>query len=194
VFVDRDGVLNALAPDPTTGLPESPLDLDALRLLPGVGAALRQLRLAGYLLVCVTNQPAAAKGAATVASLEAVHARVLQLLRDEGIEFDSSEMCLHHPNGVVPELAVVCACRKPEPGMLLHAAALLGIDLGRSWIVGDSTSDVEAGERAGCRTVLIEHLPSAHRRTGERPAGDGGALADDLPAAVNVIISAKGHC
>jgi D-glycero-D-manno-heptose 1,7-bisphosphate phosphatase len=164
VFLDRDGVLNAGAPDPASGLLESPLRIEDVRLLPGVAAALAELTQAGYALVCVSNQPAAAKGKTTVGRLCALHDRVLGLLAREDVCLDASCLCPHHPEGIVAELSGPCACRKPAPGMLLDAAGALGLDLGRSWMLGDTDADVLAGAAAGCRTVLIEYAGSAHKR------------------------------
>ncbi len=165
-FLDRDGVLNALVPDPVSGLPESPLRIEDVRLLAGAGAAAKSLRGEGYVLVCVSNQPAAAKGKVSVEQLWAVHERVVELLAREGVRLDASSLCLHHPEGIMPELSGVCDCRKPAPGMLLKAAEELGLDLGRSWMIGDTDTDVRAGKAAGCRTVLIECAGSAHKRAG----------------------------
>jgi D-glycero-D-manno-heptose 1,7-bisphosphate phosphatase len=184
VFLDRDGVLNEGAPDPDTGRLESPLAVADVRLLPGVPAALRELAGAGYALVCVTNQPAAAKGKAPLAQLLAVHRRVLELLARENVHLDASRLCPHHPDGVVPELSGSCACRKPAPGMLLDAAAELALDLRASWMIGDTDADVRAGCRAGCKTVLIEYPGSAHKRA-RRIAPD--ILARDLTGAVNSL-------
>ena len=138
---------------------------------PAPSDGVRALRDAGFALVVVSNQPAAAKGTATLEELEAVSARVRELL---GVEFDGWYACLHHPDGVVPGLAGPCDCRKPAPGMLLEAARELELDLAASWIVGDTDADVGAGRAAGTRTVLVEHPGSAHRRTGRgraRPHG-----------------------
>jgi D-glycero-D-manno-heptose 1,7-bisphosphate phosphatase len=181
-FLDRDGVLNAGVPDPDSGRLESPLAVDDVRLLPGVAAALRGLAGAGYALVCVTNQPAAAKGKASIAELLAVHRRVLELLAREGAGLDGSWLCPHHPEGVVAGLSGPCPCRKPAPGMLLRAAADGALDLSASWMIGDTDADVRAGAAAGCRTVLIEYPGSAHKRSGR--AGPDIA-APDLPGAVN---------
>lgn len=166
-FLDRDGTLNEFVPDPASGLPESPLRAVDVRLIDGAAAAARQLAQAGFALVCVSNQPAAAKGKVSIEQLHAVHERVLELLREEGVHLDACRLCLHHPQGVVPELAGVCACRKPAPGMLLDAAEELGLDLASSWMLGDTDSDIIAGHAAGCRTVLIEHPGSAHKRVTE---------------------------
>ena len=179
VFLDRDGVLTELMADPGSGLPESPLSPDDVRLAPGAAAGARRLRDdGGYALVGVTNQPAAAKGRLTVARLEEVQARVVDLLAAAGVELDGWRMCLHHPDGVVPELSGPCECRKPAPGMLLDAARELELDPGRSWMAGDTDADMQAGRAAGCRTALIVHPGSAHKRSEAVTADvEGGDLA-----------------
>ncbi len=185
VFLDRDGVLNELAPDPVSGAGESPLAVADVRLIAGAGAAARALAQAGFLLVCASNQPAAAKGASTVAQLQGVHERVLELLAREGVRMDTSRLCLHHPDGVAPGLSERCCCRKPRPGMLLDAAAGLGVDLHASWMIGDTDADVAAGHAAGCRTILLEHPGSAHKRsTGAQPE----LLAADLAGAAPLLL------
>lgn len=163
-LLDRDGVLNELVTDPDSGKAESPLDVGQVRLVPGAAAAARRLAQAGYLLVCVSNQPAAAKGKVSVAQLLAVHEHVVALLECEGVTLAAWRLCLHHEDGVVPGLAKRCACRKPEPGMLLDVAAALDIDLTESWMVGDTDADMQAGKAAGCRTMLIRHPGSIHKR------------------------------
>lgn len=165
VFLDRDGVINELVPDPVSGRPESPLWVQDVRLAPGAAEAAAHLQRLGFLLVCVSNQPAAAKGKVSPAELLAVHDRVLELLEAEGVKLAASQICMHHEQGVLPELAGPCRCRKPAPGMLLDAAAALGIDLGRSWMVGDTDADVAAGRAAGCATLLLTYPGSAHKRS-----------------------------
>ncbi len=164
VFLDRDGVLNELIVDPLTGRGESPLAVEEVRLRPGAAAAAAELSAAGYALVCVSNQPAAAKGTVSLAGLIAVHERVLELLAREGVTLDASYLCPHHPDGVFDGLAGACACRKPAPGMLLAAASTLGLDLSSSWMVGDTNADIAAGMAAGCRTVLLLNPDSEHKR------------------------------
>jgi D-glycero-D-manno-heptose 1,7-bisphosphate phosphatase len=189
IFVDRDGVINELVADPDTGRPESPLRVADVRLIAGAAGALRRLAEAGWRLVGVSNQPSAAKGYVSLDEVHAVQARVLALLDAEGVRFDDFRLCLHHPDGVVAELSGPCECRKPAPGMLLAAASELNINLGRSWMVGDTDSDVQAGQAAGCRTILVEHRDSAHKRTAQlRP----DALVTDLAAAAGVILAWKG--
>jgi D-glycero-D-manno-heptose 1,7-bisphosphate phosphatase len=164
VFLDRDGVINELVADPGSGVAESPLEVDRVRLIPGAAAAAARLERAGFLLVCVSNQPAAAKGAVSVQRLHDVHERVTELLAREGVRLAASQLCLHHRQGVVPGLSGPCRCRKPAPGMLLDVAAALGLDMGSSWMVGDTDTDILAGRAAGCRTLLIVNPASFHKR------------------------------
>lgn len=187
-FLDRDGIINQLVSDPLTGRPESPLSVDDVTLVPGAAAALRALSEAGWLLVGVSNQPAAAKGIVSRERLEAVQRRVVSLLAREGAAFDAFRICPHHPDGVVPELTRACTCRKPAPGMLLDAAAQLGIDRAASWMIGDTDGDVLAGIAAGCRTMLIEHPGSAHKRA---QIAKSDVIVHNLSAAIALILS--GH-
>jgi D-glycero-D-manno-heptose 1,7-bisphosphate phosphatase len=184
-FLDRDGVVNELVRDPLSRLLESPLDPTDVALTPGAAASLRRLHAAGYLLVAVSNQPAAAKGVVTLERLLAVQKRVLELLRREGVALDAMRCCYHHPEAKLPELRQTCGCRKPAPGMLLDTAAELGVDLGASWMIGDTDSDVEAGAAAGCRTVLIAAPGSAHKRSG---AARAEVEVADITAAADAIL------
>jgi D-glycero-D-manno-heptose 1,7-bisphosphate phosphatase len=166
-FLDRDGTLNEAVADPVSGLPESPLSVEEVRLLPGAAAAAGRLASAGFALVCATNQPAAAKGKVPLDELLSIHERVIELLAEQGVLLELSLLCPHHPDGVLAELSGRCACRKPAPGMLLDAAVALELDLSSSWMLGDTDGDVAAGRAAGCRTALIEYPPSAHKRMGD---------------------------
>jgi D-glycero-D-manno-heptose 1,7-bisphosphate phosphatase len=163
-FLDRDGVLNELVADPISGAPESPLSVADVRLVPGAAAAAVRLERLGFVLVCVSNQPAAAKGRVSVAQLLGVHDRVVELLCEQGVRLAASHLCMHHEHGVVPDLSRPCDCRKPAPGMLLDAARALAIDLSVSWMVGDTDADIAAGKAAGCMTLLISHPGSVHKR------------------------------
>jgi D-glycero-D-manno-heptose 1,7-bisphosphate phosphatase len=165
VFLDRDGVIVEPVPDALLGTDESPYRAQDVALVAGATEAIRALRERGFLLVGISNQPAAAKGNATLEALRDVHARTVQLLAAAGASLDDWRYCFHHPAGVDPDLGVACDCRKPAPGLLLAAAEDHGIDLARSWMVGDSDSDVVAGAAAGTRTVLVEHPRSGHRRS-----------------------------
>jgi D-glycero-D-manno-heptose 1,7-bisphosphate phosphatase len=184
-FVDRDGTIDELVPDPVSGDPEGPLRAQDVSLIPGAAAALRELAGAGWLLIGVSNQPGAAKAKASVDELAKVQARVLELLVREGVQFDDFRLCMHHPEGVVPGLTTECQCRKPAPGMLVEAARPLDVDLEASWMIGDTDTDIEAGKAAGCRTILLEHAPSAHKRRGIVVPD---MTAPDLASAVELLL------
>jgi lipopolysaccharide heptosyltransferase II len=189
VFLDRDGVLLDLVPylrDP-----------GEVRLAPGAGAALRRLGEAGLPFVVVTNQSAVARGMLDRAGLFRVHLRMLRLLEAEGVQPLGIEFCPHHPEHGEP-----CDCRKPSPGMLQRAAHRFNLDLARSVMVGDSDSDLQAGQRAGCRTILArtgygretEAAIAAGRArvdsgTGERVMPPW-AVVDHLGEAVDAILAA----
>lgn len=159
VFIDRDGTLNEIVFDEDTEQMDSPFSPEQLRLLPGAAEGLRELKDMGYLLVVVTNQPAAAKGKTKMLDLNRVNRRFRELLASEGVSIDDLMMCPHHPEGSdrssSPWLICECDCRKPRPGLLLDAAAKHNIDLGRSFMLGDSWVDMAAGREAGVATVFI---------------------------------------
>jgi D-glycero-D-manno-heptose 1,7-bisphosphate phosphatase len=143
VFLDRDGVLNrAVIRD---GKPFPPDSLEELEILPGVPAALAGLRAAGFLLIVVTNQPDVAKGLQHRSVVESMHQR----LRTE-LPLDEILVCYHQDSDE-------CDCRKPAPGLLRDAAIHFELDLPSSYMVGDRWRDVDAGRRAGCRTVLLDY-------------------------------------
>jgi len=159
VFLDRDGVLNeGFVRD---GVPTPPRSLDEFHVLPGVAMACSDLRRAGFALVVVTNQPDIARGVLTAAEVDRMHER----LRSR-VPLDEICVCVHDDSDG-------CACRKPQPGMLLDAAERLNLDLARSACVGDRWRDIEAARRAGVRAVYVE------RHYGEpAPAGADVAVAD----------------
>lgn len=170
VFLDRDGTLIEDVDYLTK--PEQ------IRVLPGVPAALRKLRAAGFLLIVVTNQSAVARGRLTESGLADVHAELDRRLAREGARIDAYYYCPHLPGAPVAEYAVECNCRKPAPGMLQAAAQDYDVDMASSFMVGDTARDVEAGLRAGCRAVLIGQTP-----------GEGARTACDLCAAAAVILA-----
>jgi D-glycero-D-manno-heptose 1,7-bisphosphate phosphatase len=145
VFLDRDGVINrALERD---GKPYPPTTLAEFEILPDVPAACARLKAAGFLLVVTTNQPDVGRGTLEQAVVEKIHSYMTA-----NLPIDRVEVCFHPGKGLSD-----CACRKPKPGMLLHAARELGIDLAQSWMVGDRWRDVDCGHAAGCKTVFIDY-------------------------------------
>jgi D-glycero-D-manno-heptose 1,7-bisphosphate phosphatase len=175
VFLDRDGTL--VEEVPYLHEPER------VALLPGVGAALRALARAGFALVVVTNQAGVAHCMHDEAAVEATHRRLAALLEAEGVALDGVWYCPHHPDGVVPAYARACQGRKPAPGMLLAAAATLGVDLASSWLVGNHPSDVAAAHAAGVTPLFVTTGDGAHR-----PAPPSVPVLDGLPAAATTIL------
>ena len=171
VLLDRDGTINE-----EIGYVLRP---DELRLIPGAGEALRELRGLELGLVVLTNQSPIGRGMLTVAELEEIHARLRELLAALGVRLDGIEFCPHRPDEG-------CPCRKPGTLMVERAAAALGFDPGAAWLVGDHGSDLRLGRAVGARTILV--------RTGhgeeelERGAGeDADHVVADLREAAAII-------
>jgi D-glycero-D-manno-heptose 1,7-bisphosphate phosphatase len=143
VFIDRDGVINQ---KPREG--EYITSWDDFHILPGVAEAIALLKKAGYAVIVVTNQRCVAKALIAIAELEEIHARMRESLARSGATLDGVYYCPH-------DYQSQCKCRKPAPGMLLEAAQELGLDLGSSWMVGDSDIDIQAGKNAGCKTARV---------------------------------------
>jgi len=143
VFLDRDGVINRAVV--REGRPYPPADLSELEILPGVVEALTRLKTVGFVLIVVSNQPDVARGTMPRAVVEAINTALRQAL-----PIDEFIMCYHDSGDD-------CSCRKPKPGMLLAAASKWGLDLTTSFMVGDRWRDVEAGQRAGCKTVFVDY-------------------------------------
>jgi len=165
IFLDRDGTLMRevnYCNDPST-----------VEAIAGAGGALAQLREAGWLTVIVTNQSGLAKGLITPLQYEAVNA---ELIRQLGGGIDAIYFCDDHPERPGNR-------RKPEPGMLLEAAFDLGINLSKSWMIGDKSIDVECGRRAGCRTILVRTGYGA----GEKET-DADFVMDDVAAALHFLL------
>lgn len=170
VFLDRDGVLNEAVV--RCGRPHPPATLEDLVLNPEAVHQLPRLRRAGFVLVCVTNQPDVARGLTPLSTVRALNDAVRRELA-----LDDLRCCLHDDGDG-------CACRKPAPGMLLDAAHDHGIDLSRSVMVGDRWSDVAAGRRAGCRAVLVGSGYS------EPPSVEADHRAASLGEAVDWVLAA----
>lgn len=149
VFLDKDGTL-------VEDIPYN-VDPERIRLAPGAAEGTALLVEAGFTLVVVSNQSGVARGLFVEEALPGVERRLRELLAAEGANLGGFYYCPHHPRGSVERYSKLCECRKPQPGMLAAAAAELGLDLSRSWLIGDILDDVEAGNRAGCRTVLLDN-------------------------------------
>ena len=169
VFLDRDGVINrAIVRD---GKPYPPESTSTFEIYDGVAGALANLRKAGYLLIVVTNQPDVARQTQSRAVVEAMHAELMRK-----VPVDEIMVCYHDGDA--------CDCRKPKPGALLDAQRRYDIDLKNSYMVGDRWRDIEAGQRAGCKCIFVDH------GYGERQPEAPYVRVPSLVAAAELILSA----
>src|SRR5512143_1289348 len=148
VFLDRDGTVNE-----EVGYLR---DIDKLVLIPGVAGAIHRLSDAGFKIVLVTNQSGVARGYFPEALVHEAHARLDEILKQEGARIDAVYYCPHHPTAGNSQYTVDCDCRKHRTGLLDRAARDLDIDISCSYMVGDKWSDVELGQRAGAISVLVQ--------------------------------------
>jgi D-glycero-D-manno-heptose 1,7-bisphosphate phosphatase len=152
VFLDRDGVVNRAVL--REGKPYPPASFAELRLLPGVREACNQLHEAGFALILITNQPDIARGLVSAEQVSEMNERLQRFLRLDGVG-----VCPHDDRAR-------CACRKPQPGLLLEASRVWNIDLESSFIVGDRWRDIEAGHRAGCGAIFVDYGYAEQRPDG----------------------------
>ena len=147
VFLDRDGTINE-----EVGYLDR---IEKLRLIPGAAEAIRLINESGMKTIVVTNQSGVARKIFDEASVDEVHTRLRDMLRAEGAFLDGVYYCPHHPTEGRGDYLRTCDCRKPAPGLLLRAAEELRLDLARSYMVGDTLKDIEAGTRAGAKGILV---------------------------------------
>ncbi|MDO9541762.1 MAG: HAD family hydrolase [Kiritimatiellia bacterium] len=172
VFFDRDGIVNE-----SPGQGRYLTRWQDFHLIPEFITCLRSVLKMGYQAVIVTNQRAVARGLISIKDLEHIHRRLKRLLmRQYGLKLLDIIYCPHNANE--------CSCRKPSPGMLLDMAAKHNLDLTASWMIGDSGTDVEAGRRAGCRTILVAGSP---RRLRRRAGNSSGLKADKRIPSMRVL-------
>ena len=149
IFLDKDGTL----------IPDIPynINISLISFSEHAVKALHVFQDLGYKLIIISNQSGLARGYFTRDEFDKVIGKIKLMGNAEGIHFNGFYYCPHHPLGIVPEYAVECSCRKPLPGLLLQAAEEMNLDLESSWMIGDILNDVEAGRKAGCRTILIDN-------------------------------------
>lgn len=183
VFVDRDGTLNEMVFDPLHGTLDSPRRSSQVVAMRHAGEFLEGLRLLGYKIIVVTNQPGLSKGTLTNDDLVSVNDCLRQAVQPG--TWDLLRFCPHHP-----EFGGDCNCRKPKPGMLTEMSETHGIDLGNSWMVGDGLVDIQAGKAAGCRTLLVTKLTmNMAERFFDFTGAEPDFIAADLLAALDIIRS-----
>lgn len=158
VFLDRDGVVNAMV-EQADGSYDSPYSCAEFELLSGSGEGVRIINELGLLAIVVSNQPGIAKGKCTPQVLAAITEKMLAELAMQEAHIDPDKIfyCMHHPEAIIEDYRVLCDCRKPKPGLLLRAAQHFNIDLGKSYMVGDSQKDIQAGQAVGCKTILVHN-------------------------------------
>lgn len=181
IFLDRDGTINE---DP--GYLTHPGEI---RLLPGVADALRLLQEQGFRLVVVSNQSGVARGFLTEAMLEEIQERLEALLKDQGVILSGMYYCPHHPEGA-PPYGQVCGCRKPKGGLVERAARDHGLDLSRSYVIGDQQIDIELARQMGMPAILV--LTGQGRLSLTSGPVHPDYIAPDLAAAARWIL--QRHC
>ena len=175
VFFDRDGVINNLVFNADTKEFEAPHKVEDLQLTDNAVELLSRVKGMGFLLFLVSNQPDAAKGKTTLKTIKEIHSRLDNLLRSK-VMFSDYFYCYHQSSDG-------CFCRKPLPYFLNEAIKEYGIDITRSWMVGDQDTDIECGQAAGLSTILIETKESEKKRGKTTPS----ARANSLEQAINLI-------
>ncbi|TCG01390.1 HAD family hydrolase [Paraburkholderia strydomiana] len=180
VFLDKDGTL----------LEDVPYNIDPslMRLAPGAREALTLLATQPFELLVISNQSGVALGKFPRAALKNVEAQLTHMFAESGAMFSGAYWCPHHPDGTVAPYSTACDCRKPAPGLLLRAAREHRLDLARSWFIGDILDDVEAGNRAGCRTILLDNGHETEWIEGAQRVPT--ARAADLHEAARIIANA----
>ena len=178
VFIDKDGTL---IPDIPYNTDPDLIDINKEAIEGLIALCRRQ-----YKLIIVSNQAGIACGYFEEEAMIAVENKLRSLLQSSGISLTGFYFCPHYVNGIIDEYAVDCFCRKPSPGMLLHAAEVHQIDLSRSWMIGDILNDVEAGNRAGCKTILIDNGNETEWIINEKRIAD--YTVKDLRQAAEIII------
>jgi histidinol-phosphate phosphatase family protein len=181
ILLDRDGTVNV-----EVGRITRPADLS---LIPRIAEAINLAHGGGYLVGVVTNQPVVARGDVTFAQLDAIHGRMEMLLAESRAFVDGIYVCPHHPDrgfpGEVADLKGPCGCRKPATGLVEQAAADLELDISRSWLIGDTTSDVQCAVAAGLFPVLVG---TGHAGGDARFPADAAIRFADAPTAIEFIV------
>jgi len=184
IFLDRDGIINHLVYYPDTNEYESPRVPEHLEFLPDVVMNLKILQENNWRLFLVSNQPSFAKGKTSLENLLAVHEKMAGFLEENQIFFQDFYYAFGHPKGIVPEYTGFFDDRKPAPGMLLKAQQQYGVELYKSWLVGDSDTDIQCGQSVGCQTILVNYEYSSSKRLNSKPTFQ----CKTLHSAVDIIL------
>lgn len=192
VFLDRDGVINKVVYHQDIGIIDSPFTLRQFKPLPKVGKAVRMINKMGFRTIVVSNQPGIVKGHFSLDTLEKMEKKMKQSLAKDGAFLDKSYYCLHHPKEGNGKYKRVCNCRKPKAGLLLKASKEMGIDLRKSYMIGDSITDIKAGKKAGCTTILIGNHKCDMCRLLTKNKVKPDHIVSDLYGAIKLIKTKEG--
>jgi D-glycero-D-manno-heptose 1,7-bisphosphate phosphatase len=192
VFLDRDGVINALLYHQEAGIIDSPFTVEQFELLPGVGQAINKFHEMGFKVILISNQPAIAKGHLSLETFEEIREHMKKRLAEEGAWLDEEYYCFHHPEAKVKRFKENCSCRKPKPGLLIKAARELNINLADTWMIGDGITDVKAGKDAGCKTILLGRMQCSLCRLMEEQEARPDDIVPNLVEAAETILKMGG--
>lgn len=187
VFLDRDGVINELIYYHEHGIIDSPFTVEQFKLLPGVSEAIRGFHELGYKVIVISNQPGIAKEHMSVQTFEAISGKMRTELEKDRAYLDKEYYCFHHPEAKVDNLRKECNCRKPDSGLFHRAEKEMDIDLSLSWMIGDGITDIQAGEKAGTRTILLGKMKCELCNLMEEVNASPDAVCLNLPEALEVI-------
>jgi len=181
IFIDKDGTL----------VPRIPYNVnpEMITLSPKAAEGLFKLQNRGYIIIVVTNQSGIAKGLFKERDVENVQFKIETLLNLNHIHLSGFYVCPHHPSGIIDKFSIHCNCRKPSSGLFFKAAAELSINLYESWMIGDVLNDVEAGNRAGCKSILLNNGSETEWKSGcfRKP----NFVANDLLHAADFILNSS---
>ncbi len=187
IFLDRDGTITEMVYYPEDALVDSPCSASQLVLAEGAGTALRRFQGLGYKLILISNQPGIAKRHFTLEVHQQIIQRLADLLGREGVALTAQYYCLHHPQAKLAPYRLACGCRKPQPGLLRQAAEEHDLSLPDSITLGDSLTDVQAGEQAGTKTILLTTVNSLITRLIVDQGVEPGFIARNLPEAMEYV-------
>lgn len=187
VFLDRDGVINPMIYYSDHGFVDSPFTLKQFTILPRVPQAIRLLNSLGFAVVVASNQPGIAKGHFEESLLQQTEQKIQVALDKAGAQIDAFYYCIHHPQAIKRELRKHCACRKPGANLLRKAAREMKLSLPDSYMVGDGLTDIEAGRRAGCKTIFIGRWKYEHFQFMHSENSKPDFIAADLWEAARLI-------
>jgi D-glycero-D-manno-heptose 1,7-bisphosphate phosphatase len=187
IFLDRDGTITEMVYYPEHAWVDSPCSPSQLVLIQGAGSALRSFQDLGYKLILISNQPGIAKEHFTPEIHEQIVQRLEHLLCLEGVDMTAQYYCLHHPQAKLAEYRLDCGCRKPRPGMLRQAAQEHDLSLRDSITIGDSLTDVSAGQQAGTQTILLTTVNSLITRLMVDQGIEPSFIARNLQAAAEQV-------